>query len=138
MIKKLTLALLLLAYIDCHADEVGVGFLSYHWDREKDYNERNPGIGWGRIGESSYSVYIYKNSHYRTAVLLTKRYNYSQRGRWAFDLDYGLVHGYEEELWDFEGITPVLLPRVSYDVGNVNIAALTFFDGVAITVNLEI
>jgi hypothetical protein len=71
---------------------------SYHFDRDKDYNERNLGLGYERhSGQWSFLTGYYRNSYYKDTVYLMAGYQpfYLQFGNWRGGIVGGLVTGYD-------------------------------------------
>ena len=69
---------------------------SYHFDRDKDYNERNLGIGYERhSGQWSFLTGYYKNSYYKDTVYLMAGYLPLRYENWRAGVVGGLVTGYE-------------------------------------------
>lgn len=74
-----------------------VGALSYHQNRDGNYNERNYGIGILRRidDESAFAVGYYKNSIHRDTFYATYHYTPYELGPVKLGMQVGLVSGYK-------------------------------------------
>jgi hypothetical protein len=70
---------------------------AYHFDRGRDYNESNFGLGYERRVSENWSLATgyYKNSFSRDTVYLFGAYTPYQLSGWRFGPLVGLVTGYE-------------------------------------------
>lgn len=95
---------------------INLSLNSYHWDRDRDYNERHVNLGCGNIAGSGWSFMYFENSNYDHAALLTKHYHW--RSVWIVDLGYelGLVAGYDQI-----PIAPIILPKASAEFGRIRV-----------------
>lgn len=108
--------------------------LSYHADREADYNETNSGLAVRHYGESSLIDYVsvgqYKNSIYKTSRYVIAGWEKPINTVLTIGLVAGVVDGYKENmvpmiapvisLWGrvhiFSAIIPVPVIEVSVDI----------------------
>lgn len=85
---------------------------SHHFDRDRDYNEFNYGIGYERTlsPEWRFAGGVYKNSYYRTswyAVWVREMWTY---GSWKAGTAFGGVSGYTHGRVD-----PVAAPIIAWE-----------------------
>ena len=81
------------AYAD---DYIVITTTSYHFNREKDYNEKNFGIGAERSYENDWRGHagVYRNSFDRTTVYALASYTPYRLGKWQVGGAGGLGTGY--------------------------------------------
>lgn len=72
---------------------------SYHFDRHRDYNERNFGLGWERrySDEWAGSLGYYRNSYDRLTVYTFASYTPWTVATWRMGVVFGVVTGYDED-----------------------------------------
>ncbi len=107
----------------CTSLALGVILSSYHFDRDKGYNEVNPGVYANCDG---YTAGVYYNSERRTSVIAGYTFSLG-----PVDVLAGVVTGYRR------GPALALLPSVK--VGHVRIGLIPPVAGVdgAVTLSLE-
>ena len=83
---------------------------SYHYDRSKDHNEKNLGVGFEYHGKSvGWAGGFYKNSTYKTSVYAGPVFNFANAGQAKFNLCLCGVTGYEDAVQ----FTP--LPTIAFE-----------------------
>lgn len=102
---------------------VTASFASYHFDRSKDYNERNFGAGLERsISENVRLVAgAYRNSFYRTSVYVGGVYAPLRAGVLSAGVVGGLVTGYQSS------VSPGLAPTVMLELPALGIGLNALF-----------
>ncbi|CAN5459186.1 hypothetical protein BH11CYA1_BH11CYA1_00440 [soil metagenome] len=97
-----------------HDTWLQVGALSYHSNRDGNYNEKNYGIGLLRRldDESAFAVGYYKNSIHRDTFYATYHYTPYEIGPVKLGLQVGLVTGYKAL---GGGPVPLLLPLATIE-----------------------
>ena len=106
---------------------------SYHFDRSKDYNERNLGLGLEhRSGDWSVSAGFYRNSFDRHTNYLLASYTPLDIGGWQLGGVVGGVTGYND------GIAPWVSGIATRDFGSVGINVVFSVAGVALQVKLKL
>lgn len=102
----------------CQEQAAILGGLSYHLNRDKEYNERNEAFGFQ---SNCYRVFVFDNSYHQTAIAFVKSFRYKEN----LYLDLGGAAGYEQR-----PVTPVLFARWSKYFGRVS---LDFSTNVAVS-----
>lgn len=108
---KYILLLILLWPISAMAEQkMYVGMLSYHYDRDTDYNETHALIGYERNG---YFIEVFENSKYNTTWYagIVKRHVYDFNDNWSFGSDIGLIKGYD---FHDEKVSVIGFPMITY------------------------
>lgn len=80
-----------------HGDDyVTATLTSYHFDRSKNYNERNYGLGYERQFDENWRGHFgfYENSKYRTTVHAFASYSPWRVGDWRAGVMFGPATGY--------------------------------------------
>jgi hypothetical protein len=93
---KSFILLLLLVTFNSFAGEVVLGFKSYHYDREAQFNETNPTIGYD-FDNGLGVLYMHKNSIERQSVVVTYRHQVFESKYISADLRGGIASGYPDE-----------------------------------------
>ena len=90
---------------------------SYHFDRDADFNEANPGIGYrhdnGLLGG------VYKNSYGKTSVYAGKNWQVPVGGLLNAGVTVGGVTGYPAGK-----VLPMLVPEINAKTGDVTWALM--------------
>ena len=117
--KRVVIAALLAATVcvPAYAGEVWMssGGVSYHTDRSKGYNERNPGVGleyrWDTTHSLGAGAYLNSNRNISTLAV----YTWTPLGNDVvrFGLLGGLAAGYASP------VTPLILPAMTVQLGSV-------------------
>lgn len=99
---KAACVFLLLAVLgNARADDfVAATVASYHFDRERKYNEQNFGLGWERsITDNAYvHVGFYKNSFSEDTFYALGGYAPLRAGKWKIGAMFGAVTGYRHSV----------------------------------------
>lgn len=140
ILLRVILCLVLLAAVRAHAapwcDRVAATVTSYHFDRSKEYEEFNPGVGceWVRDADNTIAAGGYRNSFGDSTAYLFHRWQPLTLGPLRFGLVYGLFYGYEHRVT----LLPPI-PAVRYDNGpwGVNAYIATSVIGFQITRSLD-
>jgi len=110
------------------AEYLSFGGFSYHFDRELDLNEVNPGIGYGRDFtydsypdmDLSWEVGVFKNSLRRAAFYGTLNYApWHPAEGWRVGAMVGLSSGYHQS-----PIVPLAMPFVEWRFQRLGLQAL--------------
>jgi hypothetical protein len=101
-------------FSDEYCNSYSVGLWSHHWDRSKDYNETHDRLGCDGIAGSSYNMHYFRNSHGDASALLSRTWVWRAEGGVSLGLEYGLVYGYGDRQINILGISPAVLPRISW------------------------
>lgn len=94
-----------------------LGGISYHSNREREYNERNPGLGieYRINNEWSLASGFYKNSFSRTTYYAYANWTPINLGPVWFGLAGGAVTGYKN--LNDGGVAPALVPSAEWRYG---------------------
>lgn len=128
--------LLLLACAEAFA-QTSVVFTttSYHFNRDKGYNERNLGVGleYRLSDEWAIAGGFYRNSFYRHSNYVMGAYTPFEMGGWRAGGLFGIVTGYDS------GPTPVALGLVTKGWGRfgINIVAVPSVVGLQVKWTLD-
>ena len=99
--------------------EVAVHAVSYHFDRSKDFNEINPGLGI-KLKAPDRNIFLalgeYKNSLYRTTAYAGIGTDFPIIDHVAARFTAGLLTGYEIPL------VPVIVPELVFSAGGYGVA----------------
>ena len=91
--KKLLLASLLAVSCSASAHTIYVGSLTYHFDRDSEYNETNETLIYKH--DSGWATGYFKNSYYEDTFFVGKQFTIERDG-----IEIGimptLIHGYEQ------------------------------------------
>lgn len=90
--------------IGCAAVAIGIHLATYHFDRDANYNEFNPGA---YVACDEYVAGVYYNSEKRTSVYVGYQF-VNVLG--PIDIIVGVVTGYERA-----NVAPLLLPSVKWN-----------------------
>jgi hypothetical protein len=100
---------------------------SYHFDREVKHNEINPGV-FVELNHA-YVVGAYRNSNYRTTVLVARQFHLTQIGSVNIGGLAGVCTGYDFALpvcgsltASYRGFTASVIPPVSTSSGVVGLS----------------
>jgi len=102
------------AEADEYCDYYALGLWSYHWDRDKEYNEDHQRVGCEGILGSGTNISYFRNSHGDDAALLSRHWTWKRAGSMSLGIEYGVVYGYGDKLPNLYGVAATVLPRVSY------------------------
>ncbi len=97
---------------------INPGFISYHFDRDMGFNEKNYGLGLEYTIDNKWSVAIgrFKNSEYHMSNYFTAIYQPIHYGNFKFGGGIGVVNGYKglynEKSGDY---FPMLSPILTYE-----------------------
>ena len=107
---------------------------SWHFDREKDYNENNLGLGLEhRLSENwSVSTGFFRNSFYRNTNYLFAGYTPIEISGWRAGVVMGGVTGYEE------GMSPWFTGVATRDFGRIGINIVLSPVGMALQLKVRI
>jgi hypothetical protein len=90
---------------------------SYHFDRSKDFNEINPGIGY--MTKDGWGGGVYKNSYNRPSFYAGKEMRYPVNGLLDAALTLGAVTGYPAK-----DVLPMVLPSLIGKLGQHEMALM--------------
>lgn len=91
--------------------------MSYHFDKSKDFNEANPGIGYR--SENGLLGGVYRNSYNKPSVYAGKQYETSIGGPFNAGITMGGVTGYPAA-----SVLPMIVPEISADMGDSQFALM--------------
>lgn len=131
VVAYLTIPLLALVV---HAQDYLVATVtSYHYDRSKDYNESNFGLGIERrySDECAWSVGYFKNSLYRNTVYVFAGYTPYRYMGWRYGVVVGAVTGYES------GVSPWLTGVATRDYGRFGVNIVLAASAIALQVKVK-
>lgn len=92
--KKLVLAAMLAASFSANADNIYFGGLTYHLDRDKDYNEINPALIYEN--KDGWTFGAFENSYYNTTVVAGRQFS-TERDDIRIGALVGLFKGYTQD-----------------------------------------
>jgi len=135
MFLRVLLASVMLAASPVYASDYIVSTVTaYHFDRHKNYNERNFGLGLERQYSDTWagSVGYYRNSYYRTTYYFFAAYTPLRLGEWRFGAFFGGVTGYENHP------SPWLTGVATMDYGRIGLNLVLAPSAVALQLKLRI
>lgn len=91
--------------------------MSYHFDRSKDFNEQNPGLGY--MSEGGLLGGMYRNSYSKPSVYAGKQFSTPINGLLSAGLTVGGVTGYPAA-----PVLPMVVPELSANLGDSTKVAL--------------
>ncbi len=105
-----------------------VTLASYHFNRDRQYNERNFGLGIERRLSDDWSVStgFYKNSFYRDSLYALASYTSARLAGWRLGVVFGGVTGYND------GLCPWVTGLATRDFGGFGINVVLGTAGVAL------
>lgn len=134
--RILALILILLSGNVCSKEKVYVGMLSFHYDREYNYNERHINLGYE--SKEGYFAEYFVNSKNKDTFFVGKMYRgiYTFNEEWDFGFDVGISKGYhfKDRKYNLIG-----LPTVSWNKGEYGVDIRFGYAeviGVRFTINL--
>ena len=92
---KILLAILMLISFNAMAGEAVFGFKSYHYDREAEFNETNPTVGYD-FDNGLGVLYMHRNSIERKSVLVSYRKQVFDSKYFSTDIRAGIASGYPD------------------------------------------
>lgn len=100
------------------------GGKAYHFNRKKNYNEENYGLGleYGTF-ESSWQAGFYRNSHRKDsyyAMYAWRPIALDQAGYWRLGAVAGLVTGYKNRY--FDDVMPIIMPTLAAQTRHVGVS----------------
>ena len=131
VVAYLTIPLLALVV---HAQDYLVATVtSFHFDRSKDYNESNFGLGIERrySDEWAGSVGYFKNSFYRNTVYVFAGYTPYRYGEWRYGVVVGAVTGYENN------VSPWITGVATRDYGRFGVNIVLAASAMALQVKVK-
>ena len=119
LLKAFFLICIVISIADSNAnDYIHLGMVSYHQNRDIDYNETHASIG---IEKSGYFIGYYKNSHYKDSFFAMKTIRaLSITDKIHFGAKVGLVTGYDFK-YTYKGVTAGAIPTLFFDFKPVSI-----------------
>lgn len=85
--------------------------MSYHFDRSKDFNEQNVGLGY--MSENGLLGGVYNNSYNKPSVYAGKNFSYPLNGLLSAGVTVGGVTGYPAA-----PVLPMIVPELSANLGD--------------------
>jgi len=112
----------------CLGLTLGVNVGTYHFERQSEHNNINPGLYVSCQVSPKGSVVLggYKNSQYNQSYHIGYKYQLWQEGSHGLDLTTGVVTGYT-----YAKIVPVLLPGYTFKTSGPATIRISFIPPIA-------
>lgn len=91
--------------------------ISYHLNRDANFNEFNPGVGY--VNEAGWGGGVYKNSYGKTSVYAGREFRWPLNGLLDAAVQTGIVTGYP-----LAPVVPAVLPGLIGKLGDHELALM--------------